>query len=107
MILVWFGALGALAAYAVHLMLAPPLVATACEYGRWIPLALLVILPLAVGVVAGLVSFRGWRTDPPADGEAVDDVIHFLHGVGVILSVFFVTLMVLGSVPILFLDPCL
>lgn len=107
--LVWFVAFGALAAYAVHLLAAPPLVALACERAQYLPLALSVVLPLGAGVASVVAALRLWRDtgDLQRETGTVPATARFLIGVGLIMSPFFAFLIVLGSIPILFVDPCL
>jgi hypothetical protein len=106
---VWFGAFGALAAYALHLLVAPPLVALACDRGQFLPLALLVILPLGAAIASVVAAHRLWRgtEDLRSDAGTVPATARFLTGLGIIISPFFVFLIVFGSFPILFVDPCL
>lgn len=103
----WFGALGAAGAWTVHVLLAPPLVALACEHRQFVPLLAAVFLPLAGAAAAGLVSLRLWRkADAASDGDVLA-VQGLLGATGVFLAAVFVAMIVMGSAAIVFIEPCL
>lgn len=108
----WFGLFGGAAAWAAHLVLAYALVPLACSQGLEILLYLTVPLTIAIALAAVLFSWRGWRRsrDYESRDENGDQVIHqrvgFMSLSGLVMSMFFLAIILAQTVPILTQSPC-
>lgn len=108
----WFGLFGGAAAWAAHLVLAYALVPLACDQGLEILLYATVPLTIAIALVAVILSWRGWRRSRGYEvrDENGDRVIHqrvgFMSISGLVMSTFFLAVIIAQTVPILTQSPC-
>ncbi len=101
--------LGGAVAWTLHLVVGVALVGDACEASRRWPLQVVngVSLLLALGALAATrVVHRAGQVPPQARAAAGPRRARFLSTVAWFLNILFTALIVLESVPTLFLDPC-
>lgn len=116
----WFGVLGGAIAWFVHLALVYTLAEAACItgfpwftvlgfHGTLLLIVIVTLLTLAVTVVAGVVAYRNRRLLDESNGPIAPlnrgASEHMVRG-GVYLSVFFVLLILVETLPIFFMRPC-
>jgi nicotinamide riboside transporter PnuC len=108
----WFGILGGPTAWFAHLVIAYSLVPVACARGLEIVLYLVIPAMILIAAAAGFFAWRGWRL--ASDGEEknnngrklVFDRVRFMALSGIVMSAFFLVVIIAQSVPILAYGPC-
>lgn len=107
----WFGTVGAAAAWFTHLIVVYVLVPVTCAVSG--PGAMLVASVLLAGVAAaaGLVAWESWRQLTPEErGELVGEMEGsrkgFMLYAGLLASGVFLLAILMATIPIFFLNPC-
>lgn len=113
----WVGLLTGPVVYALYFIVGYLLVEFACQTGFLQTsiggVALYTVLVLLLTVVAalitalrGLSNLRLWRQRPPVTPDAPDSAVPFMLFGGVLLSLFFTTMILLTGIPFLVLHSC-
>jgi nitrogen fixation-related uncharacterized protein len=108
----WFGILGGAAAWGAHLAISYALVPLACAVGLEILLYMTIPATLMIAAAAILFSWRGWkRAQFPKDDidnghRIVIDRVRFMALSGLVMSGFFLVVIIAQSVPIIMQSPC-
>lgn len=108
----WFGMLGAAGAWALHLVVNYALVPAACTAGMGFMMYLSIPVFTGIAVLAGVFAWRGWASVRGMDGENGNGqqlIVHrvrFMAVSGIVLSIFFLMVIIAQSVPIIFQNPC-
>jgi hypothetical protein len=105
-LLMWGGVLGGPIAWFVHLLLMYPLVELACRRSSESPLVTASAVLFATAALAGLSSYRYVRYMRQYDGDTVPRRVRFMATAGCVAALLFMVLIVGGTLPVLFDDPC-
>lgn len=107
----WFGTLGAAAAWFVHLVVVYVLVPVTCALGGMTLMVAASIVLGGVAVAAGYVAWRSWsQMSDEARGNLIGEMEgsrkgFMLYG-GLLASGVFLLAILLATIPIFFLNPC-
>lgn len=107
----WFGTLGAAAAWFVHLVVVYVLVPVTCAIGGPVLMYGASILLAGVAVAAGLVAWQSWRQmSEEARGNLIGEMEGSRRGfmlyAGLLASGVFLLGILLATIPMFFLNPC-
>lgn len=108
----WIGMLGGATAWAIHLVVAYALVPLACARG--LDILLYATIPTTIGLagVSVWLAWRGWdRSNGDVDHDDRDEFltlnrVRFMAISGILMSGFFLIVIIAQSVPILAYSPC-
>lgn len=105
---IWFGLLGGALAWIPHLLVSYSAVPLVCETGWAIVLYATAGATLLGALAATLVAWRGWRRARELTNGAplIAQRSRFMTLSGLILSAFFVAVIVAQSLPIFLQHPC-
>jgi len=106
----WVGLLAAPVAWALHLGAVTTLVGWACKSGSVALLHLISLLMLALALVGGGMAQRCWqrlRQAPPGSQVPVLKRSSFMALSGMLLSGFFVLVILMQWLPVFLFDPCI
>jgi nicotinamide riboside transporter PnuC len=110
LLVLWFGFLGAVIAWIVHLLIAYALVPVACLLDLEIALYAVSLVTALIALAALLVSWRTWqraeRTDSPEAYAASTSTTRFMGLSGVLLGVLFLGAIFVQTIPIILQNPC-
>lgn len=107
----WFGTLGAAAAWFVHLIVVYVLVPVTCAVSGPTLMYVTSALLAGVAVAAGFVAWRSWRgLSEEERGDLIGEMEgsrkgFMLYG-GLLASGVFLLAILMATIPIFFLDPC-
>jgi len=107
----WFGTLGAAAAWFVHLVVVYVLVPVVCAAGGPFLMYIASVLLAGVAVLSGFTAYRSWRQlSEEARGNLIGEMegtrIGFMLYGGLLASGVFLLAILLATIPIFFLNPC-
>jgi hypothetical protein len=102
----WFGALGGAISWALHLMFVYFLVEVACSFQTMLPLYGASVVLGATAIAAGLVSWRYMRAMRHHTAATTSRRVQFMGFAGVAGAMLFLILIVGGTLPMFFDDPC-
>jgi hypothetical protein len=100
----WFGVLGAPAAWAVQLQVIYSLTHTACHHNSRAILQAITVILLLTSLVCGIVC-HFYRRGEEQFGEQRDRV-HFLASLGSLSGVFYALVILAQGITTIMLDPC-
>lgn len=103
---IWLGLLGAPLAFALLLSVSYALVPWACVEQRGFVLHAVSALAVAVGIFAGWTAWRAWREESTKGGDPIAERRRFLALSAVLLSAFFLLVILVLEIPNLILEPC-
>jgi hypothetical protein len=102
----WLAALGGPVSWAIHLMVVYPLVEVACRFQTMLPLYGASAVLLASAGAAGLVNWGYLRGLRGQNGATTPRRIRFMATAGLAGAILFMILIVAGTLPMFFDDPC-
>lgn len=118
----WFGMLGGAGAWAMHLVFSYSLVPAACSAGLGFLFYVGIVVFAGIAIAAGFFAWRGWNAgrDPSSAQDdnvggrrfqrngrrLMSDRIRFMALSGLVMSGFFLAVIIAQSVPIIMQDPC-
>ncbi len=102
----WLSALGGPVAWAIHLMVMYPLVEVACRWQTTLPLYITSAVLFLGATLAGLMCWYTLRLLRGRNGATVPRRARFMASTGLMGAVLFAILIVGGTVPVFFDDPC-
>lgn len=105
-VLLWFGALGAPIAWAIHLVAVYFLTEVACRFETKLPLYGASALLFAVATLAGLVCWYYLRYMRQRNGATVPRRIRFMATAGLAGAILFMVAIAGGTLPMIVDDPC-
>jgi nicotinamide riboside transporter PnuC len=108
----WFSMLGGPAAWALHLVVNYSLVPVACATGMSFLLYLTIPTFLGIAAIALFFGWRGWDSTRGMDEtngngqRLMVQRVRFMGLSGILMSAFFLMVIIAQSVPIIMQDPC-
>ena len=111
-LLLWFSILAGPAAWATHLSVEYFFTTTQCQLSGgdmtpWMAVSTVLLFALAlVGLAAGLYARKEAKRASEPDERHVQRRL-FMADCGIVMSILFFTGLVLATIPIIFLEPCL
>jgi hypothetical protein len=105
-VILWLAALSGPVSWAIHLMLMYPGVEVACRWQTTVPLYALSAFLFGVTAVGGLVNWSYLNRMRALNGATMPRRVRFMATAGLLGCGLFLILIIAGTLPVLFDDPC-
>ena len=105
-LVLWLSALSGPVSWAVHLMLMYPGVEIACRFRTEVPLYALSAFLFGTAALGALVNWRYLRYMQGLNGATTSRRVRFMATAGLLGAILFMILIIAGTLPVLFDDPC-